>query len=221
MFTQKKWYSTKIILLICLQFICTQSLFSQTEIDSAEQKKTLVFAVQLSLPTANIIIIPVTLGYAMGISAEKRISYYNFLGINYTSGYTGRYTIDETDLHRLLRIYNTQLYLYRNNPKLNIINQVGIAYTLTEELIRGQYMIFGDRMSSVGILFGNNNLHIFPKIKKLILTLNCSINVYNYRTNRKYVDTHINSYAHLSLKYMLSNSKKTKKKPIHKIKYAD
>lgn len=184
--------------------------YAQLKADSVSVNRKFVLSAQCAFNSYTLIyFLPMTQGISLGINLEREIVTGHYVGFDHLLGQT----INLFESVHYLQLATTQLYYYRNSFKCNIINQFGLSNTTFEFLDYTDYRNYGDRFNAVGLIIGNNNIHIFRNQPKIKLGIQCSLPIYiygfsNYGSDKYWIadfnDVFPYSFTYISLKYMLT-----------------
>ena len=202
--------------LTCL-FLFSGKIFSQVRRDSLSDQRSFAISAQVAINSLTLLyFLPMTHGVSLGINLEKNLNGRYYLGFDHIRGKT--LNLFEFDL--FYQLSTTQLYLFRNDFRIKFINQLVLSQTTFESIDYSNYRSYGDRYNAIGILLGNNNIHIdklFPRLKFGIQT-NLPVYVYgfsNYGVSRYWFAmveqgrlSFPISFTYFTLKFMIFNSKK-------------
>jgi hypothetical protein len=165
-------------LLTCF-FLFSGNIFSQVRRDSLLNQRKFAISAQAGINSMTLLyFIPMTQGISVGLNLERNLNGRYYLGFDHIRGKT----LNLSEFELFYKLSTTQLYLFRNDFRIKFINQIGLSQTTFESIDYTNYLSYGDHYNAIGILLGNNNIHIdklFPRLKFGIQT-NLPVYVYGF-----------------------------------------
>jgi hypothetical protein len=169
------FYRKHFILIFILLCCVNGHIYSQSKVDSISKPGNLSISVQGGFNSLTALyFIPGTQGISFGFNVERNIGSQHYIGLDYLQGST----INLLESYMHLKLKTFQFYYFNQSHRLQIINQVGICHTSFEYMDYTDYSTFGDRYNSVGIVLGNNNIHIFKSIPRVKFGIQSNIGIY-------------------------------------------
>ncbi len=199
-----------------LFFICLNigNLHAQNLIDSLNNSSGIVISPQAGFNSLTVLyFLPATQGISWGINFEKGMDKSGHIGLDYLFGRTLNHF--EGDMH--LKLQTFQFYYFKHSPAYKLMNQFGFNYTTFEYINSSDYLTFGDRYNIIGLLLGNNNIHIFKKQPRIKFGIQSNIGIYfsgysQYRSTSYWIMKTKEfglpySFTYFTFKYLLFNPK--------------